>query len=238
VTSQLDALTSLKTLWLQQNLLTSFPDVTGPAVTLETFSLQSNLLTTLPTWTNYAALKTLYMGTNPYSNSEIDLSLFASNTNLDYLYAGFTDGKRLIVSNPSSVPPSLREIHASYNNMGEIPDLSSISSSLQVLHLDSNSINNLLYYKDRVNALTNLRQLYLKLNGMKTMGNLCELRTLDKLDLKWNNFHCDCKLRWLKAADLTGVSADSVIVDNCASPPNLASLTWDQLSLDDLKCSG
>ena len=236
---KISVLTSLTRMWLHYNKLTAFPDVQGPGAAFTDLSLSANLFTEFPTLSNYTNLAYFYFGANQLDATIIDLSQLGLSPSIVGLYLDINtcQTQAIIISDPATVT-DVAQIAMPNNELTEIPDFKLLAGSITTLDFNQNNIKDISNHLDRINALTNLQILQLANNGVVTMPNVCLIRPLSTFDLQSNSFHCDCRLRWLKAADMASSNPNAFIIDSCASPPNMAVGTWNDQQLEDFKCDG
>ena len=259
--SNLDILVSIEVLDLSYNSLTSIPDVSGPAFTLETLLLTGNdgfVFTTL--YNLGATLKELSL--NKIANLTFDPDDLWTLSSLNKLRLAYNDlnifpnltliaGQLsyLFISNNqfTSVPTELLELlvnlqgfHIQEGELTEFPDITPFIGTLRLINFGYNhfpeSMSHLTYIIENIDHPD--AHIGAEGSGLTTVPHeLCDHRLPKILLVGGNPLVCDCRLRWLKMAELSGMGLE---IDNqpCAGPSSLVSRTWDSITLDDLQCLG
>ncbi len=99
----------------------------------------------------------------------------------------------------------------------------------QIHTVQANSFKDLVLLSDlqlQDNLLTTLLDTTFDLNNHPS--------SLNNFHIKNNPLVCDERLSWIMAADGTWLTVQSPELIQCTGPPSLASLTWDNLSPDNL----
>ncbi len=89
-------------------------------------------------------------------------------------------------------------------------------------------------------ALPMLRMVDLHANALTSLDvNTFEWSNLDKLDLRFNDWQCDCHIQWMvDVLQGTDLNSSKLYTGEtyCASPEHLASMRLSELKADDLQC--
>ncbi|XP_075930352.1 uncharacterized protein LOC116952258 [Petromyzon marinus] len=148
--------TTLKRLFLDGNALTTIPSPLPPS--LEELKINDNKLKVIDrsTFASLSSLLTLELEGNALSESTVDPLAFASLAGLHYLRLD-RNKFRLI---PSGLPPSLDELYLSDNQIEEISNgVFNKSSSLSILHLQNNRLQETRIHPRALISLKNLESI-------------------------------------------------------------------------------
>eukprot|EP01125_Pyxidicula_operculata_P006166 TRINITY_DN214_c0_g1_i1.p1 TRINITY_DN214_c0_g1~~TRINITY_DN214_c0_g1_i1.p1 ORF type:complete len:1338 (-),score=304.60 TRINITY_DN214_c0_g1_i1:220-4233(-) len=177
ITPRLDELTSLKSLNLSINKLTTVPDITS-LVNLENLEISHNLITSYPSCKYLTKLETLNIAGNKLSIFDED-----SFDGLKSLQTLDLQGNQIISfsCNLQSLGGSLTTLHLQCNLISEITSTIGTLSQLEVLELHENKLENL--PSDSFGSLQKLTKLLLYKNQMTSIptdiGEMVELKDLD-----------------------------------------------------------
>lgn len=206
----LDSLVVLKHLGLNYNRITAVPDVSGPP--LSKLQISHNHLSAYPDVPLLLRkIRKLQLGdqTTPLGNVP------------DFLLTATT---------------SMTQFYASNVSLTSFPDLSRQRENIRLIGVGQNLLREL-PIADLL-LLTSLEEIDVRDNVIATVNEprLCEFSRSGMLLLGGNPLQCDCRLRWLKLAQLSGiVSADPDVI--CDSPDRhqgalLADIPMSQLTCD------
>ena len=235
--ARLNVLTSLVKLWLHYNLLTALPDVSGPSASLRDISVSFNQFTSIPSFVNLTPFVThFYINNNPIALGTVDLSTFQLSSAIG-IDLGNMAVDNIIFSNPASVA-AFEDLFLYGNNIDAIPDFAPLADTLKNLDMSGNGLQTFGTDDMRlINQLNIVETLVMKNNGIETLPNVCQMtNSTTTVDFSGNPLHCDCRLRWLKAADLTRPNVYKPNDLTCASPPNMAAGSWVNFSVEDFTC--
>jgi hypothetical protein len=144
----------------------------------------------------------------------LNLRIFVATPNLQYLWLGGNPLKTFS-GTEFAIGSIFKDLGLEECRLTSIPDeLFSTMKELKILRLNGNKLTSVsvkLFL-----PLTNLRSLFLQKNP-------------------WN---CDCHLKSLRAWLGKGELAFQLDILQCAEPPRLFNVSWDQLSPDDYICEG
>ena len=88
--------------------------------------------------------------------------------------------------------------------------------------------------------MTQLKELWLSGNKLTTLSpaflKTLSLPLLDYVDISFNPFRCDCKIRWLKVYQEKNQRIQLQHLMTCAAPPRLKGKAWDVLSYKNFTC--
>ena len=258
---RLDVLTNLITLKLSYNLLATIPDVPGPASTLATLALAGNKNLIFPVLANLgASLKTLNLaGCRMTTITQHQLSVLVQLKSLSLnnngistfpnltLLAGSLTTLWLAKNDITVVPPSLLEpltklvkIYLFDNDLMEFPDLTPVLGNLIYADVSRNpttvASSNLLAALEGANNPD--AEFVLDGMGLTTIPpGICGSSLPQSLSLVDNLFHCDCNLRWLKMAEMSGIAV-TLEATPCTGPAHKVGRTWSTIDIEDLQCQG
>jgi Leucine-rich repeat (LRR) protein len=121
----------------------------------------------------------------------------------------------------------LRQMYLGNNSIEKFPDFSAVSSTLEEVYLQLNSINSV--NKDDLKELSQLKLLNLKFNPLEFISDhLLGLSNMETLNLRGTQLSCCADLVWLKdsRANITKLT--------CSSGTSLAGLAFDDLTREQL----
>lgn len=208
--SYLDELYSLKELYLENNILSAIPDVSGPGATLETLVVENNNLPPYPNLYNLARKGIyIYLGnqTSEWGNVPAMFLMFSFSLLTEFGLTGL--------------------------GISAFPDLYPHESRIQKLQLDHNALVELpLSYLPELTSLVELDMSYNDIESVSSIS-VCQLSTSLSVKLAINPLRCDCDLRWLKLAQMTGIVVSGWDT-RCVSPPQHSGMSLHNLGLGDL----
>ncbi|KAK2157714.1 hypothetical protein LSH36_186g04037 [Paralvinella palmiformis] len=256
---RLNQLTALKVMDLSDNRIRTIPDAIGPSDTLRSLDISGNLLTEFPVLERLGRGLTIFRAcSNHFDAIPTDSLRFLQSVH----YIHLCDDRTSSFPDISAINGSLRYLFASGNNYGTVPtpilnrlygleymDVRSCRltrfpdfrrspalPTITRLILSDNGIAAI--PASRLAILGSLVYLDLRNNPLGTIPNLCHLPSLLHLTLPDRTMVCDCHLRWLKRAQLSGIS---VWLENmirpCAEPSKLVGVTWSNIGMADLTCN-
>ena len=211
---ELDALVLLEIMYMNDNLLVSFPDPPGPSSTLTTLQLRNNKLPSMP--------KLATLGRS--------ITSFAIATNP--IYSLPTD---ILASYPAIKHVDLMTLKLT----GAVPDVSVWKDTLKRVRLGRNDLTTL--DSAIVFALSGSgAEIQLEQNSFTAMPSFYHQNRTGLEDteilLANNPIVCDCHSKWLKLAQMEGTPVIKEVT--CASPAAVAGQKLSDLSLTNLSCSG
>ncbi|MFX1535332.1 MAG: leucine-rich repeat domain-containing protein, partial [Promethearchaeota archaeon] len=169
----IEHLTNLQELYLNNNLLVSLPETIGNLTKLETLQLQENKLTSLPASIgNLKSLQTLNLYNNQLASLPASIGNLQSLQNLELW-------RNKLTSLPASFGQltQLVELNLGLNRLGSLPETIGNLTKLETLQLQENKLTSL---PESVGNLTNLHVFNLWHNLLeslpKSFGNLTNLR--------------------------------------------------------------
>ncbi len=173
VPTEITNLPSLSRLKLENNQLTSLPDL-SPLSSLTQLYCHNNQLTSLPGLSSLSSLAVLYCSNNPLASLP-DLSQLS---NLASLWCNNTQ----LTSLPDlSSLSNLQTLYCAFNQLSSFPDLSSLSN-LRNLWCRHNELTSL----PDLSLLTNLRSLSFDNNQLTSLPDLSTLSNLTELSCQNN----------------------------------------------------
>ncbi|KAF2348448.1 Leucine-rich repeat [Trinorchestia longiramus] len=257
-------LTKLTTLDLCKNLLIEIPsNLFDPLINLKELYLCSNEITVLRD-TSFVTLRRLsflslqsnkieFISEDAFSGlqSLVELSLYGnlltsiptSQMRLITNLEGLDLSLNLISSIPASSFASLtrlKKLSVSQCSTLSRIDLKAFDTLSSLTALELNFSPLLLDFQIEVlRPLSDLRRLILRGNGIKTLSkDLLDIGHLQYVDLRDNEFNCECTLKWLKEAR-RNASLDVEIEDViCAAPDAVRGKSISALTEYDFRCFG
>ena len=256
----LEPLTLLINLQLWGNLLTSIPDVAGPGSNLVDLNLKNNPISVTP------SLRFIGVSSKILHLEQCDLSdviipdqdtlpvirrLFLQKNDLtafpDLTYIGDTVRDLYLSGNLITVVPRARlevlkviqRLDLRQNRLTSYPDVTPIIPSLSLLELNYNDLSNDGLYAF-FTKLTN-PDLNLHLAGTEVTtvpSTVCSGQPLASLNLLNTGLVCDCRLRWLKGATLSGHMVTMATKPCVGGPNSVVDKEWSDLAIKDLQCEG
>ncbi|XP_057754499.1 receptor-like protein EIX2 [Arachis stenosperma] len=219
-----------------------FPWLMNSSSSLVTLRMNDNGLTgTIPETfgNNLSSLEELNLANNELKG-QIPLSLFHS-CNLAYLDLSNNnltgEFHEYIREFSRCARKPLRILDLGWNEItGILPDLSQVSSSLEVLGLDNNRLSGTIH--EGIGQLSNLTVLSLGnnfLTGLISEAHFSRLSNLDTLDLSHNALAFNVSVDWIPPFDLT-----NIYLASCKLGPNFPTWLHTQTTIEylDISCAG
>lgn len=233
--ARLDCLTTLVQLILNVNYLKEIPDVAGPSNTLIKLEVILNRFEEVPDIRVLGRSLVIYhFSTFSMQMSDIPSMPWLSET-VKVLGVGGLGIKQV---SPERLYPliHLRELFLYYNKLPDIPDLWPLAESLEKIELGHNPLQQVSI--SRLNSLPKLTQVVLNGCNLTRAPNLCKLSLSNvTVILTKNLLVCDCHMRWLKMAEMSGMDV-RLARKPCTAPPHLVNKHWDNITVDELLCNG
>ncbi len=212
---RLSALTRLEELFLNENHITSFPDVTGIGpYHMKKIRFSLNMLSSVPVLSKLGrTMEQLAFGGMPLGANVVD-DVLAYYPNLT-MY-GFATTEINVFPN-FWLFPRREEMATTMIRLGYNPIKKMERWSLAALSNPSWSLK-------------------LPLCEIETIPNLMDLDMSASVDLSGNPLICDCRLKWLKlAGSSTGIDTS---VLTCVKPEHLNQTPFDAVPIEELRCEG
>ena len=223
------------------NKLSEFPDLHWIADTLTTLDLNSNVIHNAPQsiMKDFAQLDRLVIHNNlltefPDLTSVGDTITFLklSANKITYIPQHLVD-----------VLSVIRTLYISGNLLTTFPALGQIRDSLANLYIYGNPYHDPAAVVDSIFDTMASPQLHIDFRAMaitNAPSSLCEGKTFLSIQIKQTTLICDCRLRWLKVATLSGLGIG--IKPNSkpciGGPAELQSVPWVNITLSRLQCNG
>ena len=222
-------------------VLDEFPDLTHVGDTLTTLHLSPNRITDVPIhiskWlvglTNLGIKHnwlTEFPDCSPFGNTLTTLNLHVNR--ISSILPRHTEALSVISS-----------LTISYNWLTTLPNFGQLSDTLVTLVIHNNPLDNpveeiVTLFKTIANP-----QLSLDISDepiTNVPSSVCEGKIFANVQLSGTNLICDCRLRWLKVATLSGMSTDIEATSTpcLGGPAELRNETWADLTLSRLQCNG
>ena len=229
----------LQKLYLQQNKINHFPELSNVSSSLQELRLDNNLITGLDTIPNLSKLTTLHLEHNLLTNFP-DLTKISAN--IAWLHMGYnsiTEVKFLPIMD------KLYYINLGSNQLTAFPDLRNASSTLRTIELDNNQI--LSVPELLISHFDQLEYLNINTNPIHILPNFCLAGWTHVVSVNVLALPLDCEIReviWLKMALNAGrisFTSDSYSLSApCETPPESVGQTMSSISIADLlqsKCN-
>lgn len=257
-------LTKLKILDLCKNLLTEIPSkLFDPLINLKELFLCSNEIVTLHD-ASFTALKQLsFLSLQSNKIGSISEGAFKGLESLEELSL-YGNQLTSVPSSQMRVFSALQDLNLSLNLISFIPPNSfdsltrlkslSISQCSALSRIDLKAFDTLSsltslelnfspllvdFEIEMLRPLSELRRLILRGNGITTLSkDLLGIGHLQYIDLRDNNFDCECSLKWIQDArqnESLNIQIEDVL---CAAPEALKGRSISALTEYDLKCYG
>ena len=234
-------LPKLQTLTLAFNKLDTVPDISYLGDTLTDLYLGTNSIESIPSTflESLTVIELLAVGANY-------LDVFPDLTPIGDTLETLSLPKNLIESVPDHLIRPLaviKSINIGRNYLKTLPDFTPLLDTLTHLAIYRND------YQDPIVEIGNLfskltnPDFKLDLSGLEISNipsSLCDRGTIKELILKDTLLVCDCRLRWLKVATLSGVTTDlSADSKPClGGPEGMVNVRWGDITLSHLQCEG
>ena len=263
----LGMLQALKTFQIEGNQLTPIPDVAGTARSLQTLLLTNNPFTSFPPFYQLGGnITKLNIRRTDLTVMPIDQAALLPN--LQRLYVAdnymfeFPDlthlGDTLMFLELDEqrgikiryVPAHLlkplvviKVLILDGNGLTTLPNITPIMGTLLKLGLAANPLQMSPPQIESYAPMVFSDNLELDVTSTpitSVPSQVCDGYTLDKLSLKGALLVCDCRLRWLKVATLSGLVTDIQGTDTpcLGGPPDLIDVQLDSITISRLQCSG
>ena len=229
----------LQKLYLQQNKINHFPELSNVSASLQELRLDNNIITGLDTIPNLPKLITLHLEHNLMTNFP-DLTNISANIVWMHMgYNSITEVKFLPITD------QLYYINLGSNQLTAFPDLRNASSTLRTIELDNNQI--LSVPELLISHFDQLEYLNINTNPMHILPNFCMAGWTQTVSVNLLALPLDCEIREViklkMALDAGRISLSSdrySLSAPCETPQDLVGQTMSSISIADLlqsKCN-